>query len=251
MRPRVLVSATDGQAPQSGQLRTLDARRSHHLVRVLRLTEGAPLECFDGAGARFAATLERADAKACVVRLGARSEASAESPLRITLAQCISAADRMDWTIEKAVELGVHEIRPLLSAHSPQRLDAGRAKRRREHWQRLVEAACMQCGRDALPEVHEPCPLEHWLAGSVRPPGATSIALLPGAGKTLHELALDTGRAVELLVGPESGFTEREAGRAVDAGFHAVRLGPRILRTETAGLAALAAIQTLAGDFKT
>lgn len=248
MRPRVLIG--DAAHPGDEAVR-LDAARSHHLVRVLRLQAGAALECFDGRGGRFEARLDRADPRGCTVRIGARLPSDTASVLRVTLLQCVSGGERMDWTIEKAVELGVHEIRPLLSAHSPQRLDAGRAKRRREHWQRLVEAACMQCGRDALPEVHEPCPLEHWLAGSVRPPGATSIALLPGAGKTLHELALDPGRAVELLVGPESGFTEREAGRAVDAGFHAVRLGPRILRTETAGLAALAAIQTLAGDFKT
>jgi len=249
MRPRVLVSATDGQAPQSGQLRTLDARRSHHLVRVLRLTEGAPLECFDGAGARFAATLERADAKACVVRLGARSEASAESPLRITLAQCISAADRMDWTIEKAVELGVHVIQPLVSARGHARPDAERLLRRHEHWLRIVEAACMQCGRDRLPLLAPALALERWLADPDRAAAGTRIVLAPGGSTRLSRLHIDREAAVELLVGPESGFAAHELEAAAACGFAVVSAGPRVLRTETAGLAAIAALQALAGDF--
>lgn len=246
MRPRVLIADAGGMGDEPVRL---DAARSHHLVRVLRLQAGAALECFDGRGARFEARLERADPRGCTIRIGTRVSSDTESALRVTLLQCVSGSERMDWTIEKAVELGVHDIRPLLSAHSPQRLDAERAKRRREHWQRLVEAACMQCGRDVLPEVHEPRPLERWLAGSARPAGATSIMLLPGAGRTLHDVPLDAEGAVELLVGPEAGFAEREASRAIDAGFRPIRLGPRILRTETAGLAALAAIQALAGDF--
>ena len=249
MRPRVLIGAADGEALRSGQLHALDARRSHHLVRVLRLAEGAPLECFDGAGARFAATLERADPKACTVRLGARTQAGAESPLRITLAQCISATDRMDWTIEKAVELGVHAIQPLVSARSHARPDAERMGRRHEHWLRIVEAACMQCGRDRLPAVAPARDLQRWLADPGRATARTRIVLAPTGPIRLSQLRIDDDAGVELLVGPESGLAAHELAAAGAHGFEAVRAGPRVLRTETAGLAAVAVLQARAGDF--
>jgi len=246
MRPRVLIVEADrlGHEPVR-----LDAARSHHLVRVLRLRAGASLECFDGRGRRFDARLEQADPRGCTVRIGARIASDTESTLRVTLLQCVSGNERMDWTIEKAVELGVAAIRPLLSARSPQRLDTERALRRREHWQRLIEAACMQCGRDLLPELHATQPLERWLADSERPPDGVSLALVPGAGLRLREITLASASEIELLVGPESGFVEREVEQTLAAGFRAVQLGPRTLRTETAGLAALAALQALAGDF--
>lgn len=246
MRARVLI-------PDAGRLGNepvrLDASRSHHLVRVLRLKTGAALQCFDGRGGRFAATLENADPRGCTLRLGERIASDAESPLRATLLQCVSGGEHMDWTIEKAVELGVSAIRPLVSARSPQRLDATRAQRRHEHWQRLIEAACMQCGRDVLPRLHELQPLERWLAGGERPAGAISLVLAPDAGSAFREIPFAQGSEIELLVGPESGLGKRELDAARSAGFTAVRLGPRTLRTETAGLAALAALQALAGDF--
>jgi 16S rRNA (uracil1498-N3)-methyltransferase len=249
MRPRVLIAAADGEALQDGQQHTLDARRSHHLVRVLRLAEGAPLECFDGAGTRFAATLERADPKACTVRLGARAETGTESPLRITLAQCISATDRMDWTIEKAVELGVHAIQPLVSARTHAPPDAGRMRRRHEHWLRIIEAACMQSGRDRLPALAPACDLPRWLADPGRATARARIVLAPNGSIRLSQLRLDGDAGVELLVGPESGLAAHELAAAGTHGFEAVRAGPRVLRTETAGLAAIAVLQALAGDF--
>lgn len=246
MRPRVLIVDAGRLADEPVRL---DPQRSHHLVRVLRLQAGAALECFDGRGARYEARLERADPRACTVRVGARLPADTESKLRVTLLQCVSAHERMDWTIEKAVELGVAAIRPLVSARSPQRLDAERSQRRREHWQRLVEAACMQCGRDLLPVLHEMQPLERWLADSRRPAEGLALVLVPGASQGLREIPLHARSEIELLVGPESGLAEREVDAALAAGFRAVRLGPRVLRTETAGIAALAALQALAGDF--
>lgn len=246
MRPRLLIADAGRLVDEPVRL---DAQRSHHLVRVLRLQPGAPLECFDGDGGRFEARLETADARGCTVRVGAALPSATESRLRMTLLQCVSSGERMDWTIEKAVELGVASIQPLLSAHSPQRLDAERSKRRREHWQRLVEAACMQCGRDRLPLLHEARPLERWFTDRTTPAAATSIVLLPDATLALSRVPIAAGREIELLVGPESGLTAREAARAVESGFAAARLGPRTLRTETAGLAALAALQALAGDF--
>ncbi len=254
MRPRVLIPDAERLSlgaetlEREGPFR-LDPQRSHHLVRVLRLQAGAALECFDGRGGRFEATLASADPRGCTVLVGARLPSGTESPLRVILLQCVSAGERMDWTIEKAVELGVTAIRPLSSARSPQRLDAARSQRRRDHWQRLIEAACMQCGRDVLPQLHDLQPLERWLAGSERPPGALSLMLAPDATRAFREMSFTPQREIELLVGPESGLDDRESAAARAAGFTAVRLGPRTLRTETAGMAALAALQALAGDF--
>lgn len=249
MRARLLIP--DAGDPPGEPLRTLDARQSHHLVRVLRLEPGSAIECFDGAGSRFEARIERADARACTVRIGARLVSQTESALRITLVQCVSSAERMDWTIEKAVELGAHTIRPLISTRSPVRLDPERTRRRHEHWSRIVEAACMQCGRDRLPELHEAVAFETWLGSRGRPAGSpgAALVLLPDAVLRIREAPVDAVQEIEMLVGPESGFSEREVAQAVDSGFTGVRVGPRTLRTETAALAAVAALQAIAGDF--
>lgn len=249
MRPRILIAPAPEQSPTNEPLRTLDARQSHHLVRVLRLAAGAGVECFDGAGGRFEALVERADPKACTIRLTARVDADTEAALRIALAQGISAAERMDWTIEKAVELGVHAIQPLVSARTQIRLDAPRMRRRHEHWLRIVEAACMQCGRDRLPELAPALDLDHWLALADRSAARTRIVLAPHATTRLSTLRVDRSLPIDLLVGPESGLSPQEMECARAAGFEAVSLGPRVLRTETAGLAAIAALQALAGDF--
>ncbi len=249
MRPRILIAAEAGERVADPALRTLDARQSHHLVRVLRLPSGATLECFDGRGGRFDARIERADAKACIVRVLAPVPAATESPLPITLAQCISAPERMDWTVEKAVELGVHAIQPLVSGRMQARLDAQRLQRRHEHWARIVEAACMQCGRDRLPALAPALPLERWVAAAGAQAGRTRIVLAPDGDARLAGLRIDAAHGIDLLVGPESGFDPAERLAARSAGFVPLRLGPRILRTETAGPAAIAALQALAGDF--
>ncbi len=282
MRPRMLIGAAAGAAAADavaadavaarsdlgsmlpGNTLRLDARQSHHLVRVLRLGAGAPVECFDGHGTRIHAHIETADAKACVLRIDEHVASDTESPLQITLAQCVSGADRMDWTIEKAVELGVHAIQPLSSQRSQVRLDAERAARRAEHWSRIIEAACMQCGRDRLPRLWPLMTLPRWLEGSAADsrianraasdnstfaPSPLDLVLDPTATQPLSALAVDRQRPLRLLVGPESGLTDEELAAARAAGFTPVRLGPRVLRTETAGLAALAALQMRAGDF--
>lgn len=246
MRPRVLLADV-----RTGNARAvqLDADRSHHLVRVLRLKSGAALECFDGRGTRFDAWLETADPRACTIRLGEPRQVPTESPLRVTLAQCICGGERMDWLIEKVTELGVHAVQPLLSAHSPLRLDDPRSRRRQEHWQRLIEAACMQCGRDVLPILHEIRPLEAWLGDDTRARAPTALVLAPGSQGSLRDSGIDPANAIELLIGPEKGLTDIELASARTAGFRTIRLGPRVLRTETAGIAALAALQELGGDF--
>src|SRR5690606_30987078 len=148
---RVLFDAAHGpgaaSSPGPGARVTLDERRSHHLVRVLRLRAGESVEAFDGAGRLFAATIAEADPKRSVLLLGERLSRETESPLSITLAQCLSSAERMDWTIEKAVELGARAIAPLDSDRSQVRLDTARAARKHEHWLRIVESACAQSGR--------------------------------------------------------------------------------------------------------
>ena len=231
----------------AGARRVLEREASHYLCRVLRMGAGAAVEVFDGRGARHAATIADPDARACTLLVGAPLPAGAESPLRITLAQCVSASEKMDWTIEKAVELGVAAIAPLLSQRSVVRLDAERSRKRAEHWQRVVVAACMQCGRDRFPELSAAGALSDWVAASS---GALRLVLVPGAATRLRELTLPEGHdgALDLLVGPESGLSDEEVALATRAGFVPVSLGPRVLRTETAGLAAVAALQARFGD---
>ncbi len=228
-----------------GQRVELGAEQCHYLQRVLRLRAGQAVEVFDGAGQRFEASLERLSQRDARVLLGAPLTPAAESGLRVTLAQCLSSAEKMDWTIEKAVELGVHRIVPIASARSVVRLDAERAARRLEHWRRLIVAACAQCGRDTLAEIVSPQPLAAWLDARERAHAA--VVLSPGAATALATIAL-AERDVDLLVGPEGGLAEDELDATRRAGFVEASLGPRVLRTETAGLAALAVLQSRFGD---
>lgn len=245
---RVLFDTAHGSgaAPGPGDRVALDERRSHHLVRVLRLRAGGSVEAFDGAGSVFAATIAQADPRRSVLLLGERLSRETESPLAITLAQCLSSAERMDWTIEKAVELGAREIVPLDSERSQVRLDAARAARKHEHWMRIVESACAQSGRAWLPTLQPLKPLREFAAA---PATGRRLVLAPGASVSLSASRVARGDSVTLLAGPESGFSESELALAIAAGYEPVALGPRILRTETAGLAAIAALQVLAGDF--
>ncbi|MFO1196276.1 MAG: 16S rRNA (uracil(1498)-N(3))-methyltransferase [Burkholderiaceae bacterium] len=229
----------------TGDVVELAPDASHQLARVLRLRAGEPVQLFDGQGRRFAARVLDADARRCRLRVDGVEAGLPDGPLRITLAQCLSSAEKMDWTIEKAVELGVHAIVPLASARSVVRLDPDRARRRAEHWARLVAAACAQCGRDRLPVVHEPLALAAWLASPRA--GARRFVLSPGTGTRIGALP-SPGDDVELLVGPESGLSDEELAQALAAGCGALSLGPRVLRTETAGLAAVAALQARFGD---
>jgi 16S rRNA (uracil1498-N3)-methyltransferase len=247
--PRVLIRSADPALPfASGARVALDTGQRHYLTRVLRLVQGAEVELFDGRGARWAARLDGAAGSACLV-IHAALRATPESPLAIHLGQCLSSADKMDWTIEKAVELGATTITPLFSNRSQVRLDEDRARRKLEHWRAVAEAACMQSGRDVLPTVEEPSPVARWIERSADP---LRLVLDPRASTALSACmrANAPGRSpISLLAGPESGLDDGELAAARSAGFQAVSLGPRVLRTETAGLAAIAALQALAGDF--
>lgn len=259
MTPRLLLAGA-----ASGSAFSLDERQSHYVAVVLRLKAGATLEVFDGQGQRFSARLSVCERRSCLIDSLTAINACAESPLEITLAQCLPAGDKMDWVVEKAVELGVRRIVTLNSQRSTPRLDAQRSRRRHEHWTRIAEAACMQCARDVVPQVVPPQALGDWLETGLphaRIPGAADrsargslgvtlrLALIPGAATPLSGITIARADVVHLLVGPESGFSEQECSSIEAAGFQAVALGPRILRTETAGLAAVAALQALAGDF--
>jgi 16S rRNA (uracil1498-N3)-methyltransferase len=218
-----------------------------HLTRVLRLDAGAPLTLFDGSGGEFAATLER-DGKKVWARVGAFAADERESPLDITLLQGIARGERMDLIMQKATELGISRIVPVLAERSVVKADAKQRERKREHWQAVAIAACEQCGRNRVPAVGEPRSLGDAIAAL--PANSARFLLAADGEESLAAFAARTrGLPIVLLIGPEGGIADNEERFARANGFVACRLGPRILRTETAGLAALATLQTVAGDF--
>lgn len=228
----------------------LPERAAHHASKVLRLRNGSMLILFNGEGGEFSARIAAVERASVNVDVLTWSAVERESPLAVTLVQALQAGDKMDLTVQKAVELGVTRIVPLISQRSVVRLEGERALRRTEHWRGVVAAACEQCGRNRLPDVFPPEGLERWL--SRRPhSGVLRLMLAPAAGYSLASLSGPfPERRIELLIGAEGGLAPEEIGMAARAGFRPVRLGPRILRTETAGLAALAAIQFFWGDLK-
>lgn len=219
---------------------------ARHAVRVLRLPPGAPVVLFDGRGGEYPAHIERIERDRVYAELAAWQEIERESPLAVTLVQALQAGDKMDFTIQKAVELGVRGIVPVESRRSVLRLAGERAAKRVAHWQGVVASACEQCGRNQVPLVAPLEKLESWLARPAS--GILRLMLAPDAGQTLVDVA--PAGEVQLLIGAEGGLDPQEMIAAQHAGFRAVRLGPRVLRTETAGLAALAALQALWGDFR-
>ncbi|NWG88084.1 MAG: 16S rRNA (uracil(1498)-N(3))-methyltransferase [Hydrogenophilaceae bacterium] len=219
---------------------------SRHALGALRLKPGAEVMLFNGDGGEYPGVLEVKGGAAWVECRG-RQTPERESPLDIWLAQGISAGERMDYTIQKAVELGVAGIVPLTMRRSVVRLDGERAEKRRRHWQAIAIAACEQSGRNRLPEVRPIMGFTDWL-GRVKGEAATKLLLDPEGGSRLTELAKPAGQ-LWLLAGPEGGFDPEEAELARVSSFLPLRLGPRVLRTETAALAAMAAIQAVWGDF--
>jgi 16S rRNA (uracil1498-N3)-methyltransferase len=201
---------------------------------------------FDGRGGEYQAHIERIERDRVVAELAAWQDVERESPLAITLVQALQAGDKMDFTIQKAVELGVRDIVPVDSRRSVLRLAGERAAKRVAHWQGVAASACEQCGRNQVPLVAPLEKLENWLARPAE--GCLRLMLAPDAEQTLA--AIPPAREVQLLIGAEGGLDPQEVIAAQQAGFQAVRLGPRVLRTETAGLAALAAMQALWGDFR-
>lgn len=221
---------------------------AEHLTRVLRLPDGAVVTCFNGDGKDYAATLEVPVRGQARVRIGDAIAVRTESPLEITLVQAIARGERMDLILQKATELGVARVVPVVSERTEVKLDEDRAGRRVAHWQRVVESACEQSGRARVPHVGLPQALAHFAADAGR---SEALKLVLHPEGEAAAIALTPGRnEVWLAVGPEGGFSERDLDVLRLAGFRRLRLGPRILRTETAGLAALAVLQTRLGDLE-
>jgi 16S rRNA (uracil1498-N3)-methyltransferase len=221
----------------------LPDRATRHLT-VLRLHRGDAITLFNGGGGEVTAEVMRVSAGGALARVLASHDAERESPLSIALAQCVSSGDRMDTTLQKSTELGVSRIVPIASERSMVRLSGDRAEKRILHWRNVVIAACEQCGRNRVPEVVGITDIEDFL--DVERGAELRLLLAPDAGQSLKQLPRP--EKVTLLVGPEGGLTGREHARAERAGFVPVRFGPRVLRTETAPLAAIAAMQVLWGD---
>lgn len=229
----------------SGVALTLPDEVKRHL-QVLRLTPGDTLVLFNGTGGEFNATLTALDKKSALVTLDAHVAREVELPYQITLAQGIASNEKMDWLIEKAVELGVSAMVPLLTAKSVVRLNEERAQRRRLHWEALVHSACEQCGRNLPPTIAAPISLNAWLA--TLPPSTATFdgsRLMPSPRATQNFNALPKrppSEPIFLLIGPEGGLTEAEESTAAAHSFTPIHLGPRILRTETAGMAMISGL---------
>jgi 16S rRNA (uracil1498-N3)-methyltransferase len=222
---------------------TLDDNAARHVARVLRLGIGAQLRLFDGHGGEYPATIHEAGKREVIVTVGEHQPLDIESPLNITLAQGISKGERMDFTLQKAVELGAKRIVPLNTEHSVVHLKGERRERKLEHWQGIIISACEQCGRNNLPELLPMHSFNAWL--EIPQPGLR-LLLDHRADTTVGSLEKATD--ITLLIGPEGGLSECERSKAYDAGYTGLRLGPRVLRTETAALTALAALQSGWGD---
>jgi 16S rRNA (uracil1498-N3)-methyltransferase len=225
----------------------LPDQAAHHAIRVLRMRPGDVVVLFNGEGREWEATIADMRKSGVSVKIGAPRARDVEAPLPIALAQSISSRERMDLTLQKATELGVAQIWPLATQRSVVRLSDERAERRVAHWQHLIAAACEQCGRNRLPEIRPPEPFPDWLSRLPAQDSGVRLVLSPAASRRLADLPRPA--SVLLLVGPEGGLTPDEVELAQHLGFVAVRLGPRILRTETAALAAISAMQALWGDF--
>lgn len=221
-----------------------DEAVAHYARDVLRLRKGDGVCLFDGRGGEYEGTVLEVHRHGLAFAVGAWREGAGEPPLHTVLGLGISRGERMDYAVQKAVELGVSSIVPLLTEHTVVRLDKERRAQRRLHWRKIAVSACEQSGRCRVPEVAEPVAMEAWLAGQ----DGLRLFCDPRAERGLTELAPPGDKRICLLAGPEGGFSAQERQAAREAGFLAIRLGPRVLRSETAALAILAAAQLLWGD---
>ena len=232
------------QSLEVGSAVTLESSVSRYLMQSLRKTEGAQIEVFNGNGAQYSATIVSGSKTAVTIQVESEDQISKESPLAIHIGLAISKGDRMDYGIRKIVELGGNRITPLITQRCEVRLSKERMEKRLKHWQAIVISACEQCGRNRIPEISEPLQLQQWLEKVDDP---ARLIFQPGGSTRLEDRPVP--ESVALLVGPEGGFDPLEVEQAQQAGFDSIALGPRILRTETAPLAAISVLQYLWGDF--
>ena len=220
--------------------------QARYIGRVLRLKPGDGFTIFDGKGGEYPATVASISKTQVQINVAAIQEQNAESPLAIHLLHGVSRGERMDFVVQKATELGVHRITPVLTEFSVVKLDPNRAKKREQHWLNIAISACEQCGRNILPHISAPQPLRNWFGDNLVSTDSR-VLLRPEAESALGSITAPAGD-LTLLVGPEGGFSDAEYEQAGIAGFKAVGFGPRILRTETAAIAAIAVLQSLHGD---
>ncbi|MEA1032365.1 16S rRNA (uracil(1498)-N(3))-methyltransferase [Pseudomonas sp. N-137] len=230
-------------APLSLGAHELPEAQAHYIGRVLRMAEGDAVQVFDGSGQEFRGTLAEVGKKRVLVQLNEQFAGQVESPLRIHLGQGLSRGERMDWAIQKATELGVNEITPIFSERCEVRLKDERADKRLLHWRQVAISACEQCGRSTVPVIHPPLLLADWLKQT---DAELKLVLHPVAEPLVNHARPSS---LAFLIGPEGGLSDAEVEQAKTAGYHAARLGPRVLRTETAPVVALAVAQQLWGDF--
>ena len=241
---RVYVDA----ALEPGALLTLTGSAAGHLTRVLRLRPKAVLTLFNGRGGEYAARIERVQGNKVTVAVGEHAAIERESPFPLTLAQGVSRGERMDLVVQKATELGVARLVPVLTERSIVRLDEEQSDRKSSHWRAVAISACEQCGRNRLPQVALPSRLREFLRQAAAE-AAESVRLLlsPSATQRIEDVPRPA-RGATVLIGPEGGLSDAEQEGAVAAGFTAVNLGPRVLRTETAAIASLTLLQREFGD---
>ncbi len=238
--PRIYSSA----ALSSGLRTELDGQAFAHLVRVLRMNDGDPVRLFNGDGHEYAGQLYDVQKKSASVLVGDILRSEAGTSLNLHLGQVVSKGDRMDFTIQKATELGICAITPLWSERCEVRLKGERLDKKMEHWQKVAISACEQSGRNRIPAIHPPQYFADWTKDNN---ADVRLLLHPHRQKPLRDYPQPA--SVALLVGPEGGFSEQEVEMAMSSGFAGLTLGPRILRTETAALAALSVFQFQWGDF--
>ena len=228
-----------------GRRQSLTGSAANHVTRVLRLRAGDGLTLFDGQGGEYAASIDEVRKDAVWVNIAEHRAIERESPLQLTLAQGISRGERMDWVVQKSTELGVTRIAPVFTERSVVHLDAGQAQKKVQHWHAIAVAACEQSGRNRVPQIDTPLTLYEFLEH--RATGGLSLLLSPHAKRRIAALPPPEG-AVTVLIGPEGGLTDLEQETAIARGFTSIRLGPRVLRTETAAVCALTLLQQKAGD---
>lgn len=217
---------------------------THHLANVLRAKPGQGIVLFNGDGNEYSAELLEVAKRKVVANVDSKLSLSIESPLDIHLGQGISRGDRMDWVLQKSVELGVSEITPLITERCGIKLNQQRWLKKHEQWQKLIISACEQCGRNVLPTLYPPTMFADWTTLSTN---QLRLTLHPRAQKAFRHISVPPAGA-RLLIGPEGGFSEQEIYQTEQNGFQTIQLGPRVLRTETAAIAAITALQSIHGD---
>ncbi|MFQ3198522.1 MAG: 16S rRNA (uracil1498-N3)-methyltransferase [Paraglaciecola sp.] len=216
----------------------------HHVANVLRAKAGQPVVLFNGDGNEYSGELIDITKRKVLVQIDAKLSMTVESPLNIHLAQGISRGDRMDMVLQKSVELGVSQITPLITERCGVKLDHQRWQKKHLQWQKIILGACEQSGRNIVPQLNMPTDFKQWINQSTN---ELRLTLHPRAEKSFRHITMDKAGA-RLLIGPEGGFSEQELYQTEQAGFQAVQLGPRVLRTETAAIAAITALQAIYGD---